>query len=261
MSDQKAITLASGRQARMLERIRSASYVDTQALRTYLGVSEATVRRDLVDLEAQGLIRRTHGGALSATQVTRDYTNAERLVKNTAEKARIGKVAAGLVQEGDVVFLDAGTTTLEVARHLADRRDLTFITNGTDLAACLGGAGVQRLFVTGGEYSDINHSMIGPIATQAILRFNVDKLFLSVSAVDLHRSQIGISSPTMAATQRAMIEIAQDVIVVADHTKFARNALSVIASLDDVDRLVTDRAAADHVALLPDALQRKFMFA
>ncbi|MBR3369817.1 MAG: DeoR/GlpR transcriptional regulator [Rhodobacteraceae bacterium] len=261
MSEQKMISLASGRQARLLERLQSEAYVDTQALRSYLGVSEATVRRDLVDLEARGLIRRTHGGALPAIQVTQDYTNAERLTKNTAEKARIGKSAAGLVQADDVVFLDAGTTTLEVARHLAGRRDLTFVTNGTDIAACLSSAGVGRLFVTGGEYSDMNHSMIGPITIEAILRFNVDKLFLSVSAVDLHRAQIGISSLTMAATQRAMIEIAQEVVVVADHTKFARNAFSVVASLEDVDRVVTDCAAADHVALLPDALQKKFIFA
>lgn len=261
MSDQKTITLAAGRQARLLERLQSESYVDTQALRSYLGVSEATVRRDLVDLEARGLIRRTHGGALPAIQVTQDYSNAERLVKNTAEKARIGKTAAALVQKGDVVLLDAGTTTLAVARQLADRDDLTFITNGTDIAACLSSAGVRRLFVIGGEYSDINHSLIGPIAADAILRFNVDKLFLSVSAVDLTRAQIGISLPTMAATQRAMIEVAQDVIVVADHSKFARNALSVVASLEDVDCVVTDRVATDHVARLPDALHPKFIFA
>ena len=261
MSDQKMISLAAARQARLLERLQSESYVDTHALRSYLGVSEATVRRDLVDLEARGLVRRTHGGALPAVQVTTDYPNAERLVKNTAEKARIGKVAAGLVQAGDVVFLDAGTTTLEVARQLADRTGLTFITNGTDIAACLSSGGAERLFVIGGEYSEANHSLIGPIAIDAISRFNVDKLFLSVSAVDLHRAQIGISSPTMAATQRAMIEIAQDVILVADHTKFARNALSVIASLDDIHTVVTNRASEDLVAPLPGALQRKFIFA
>lgn len=261
MSDHRVITMASGRQARLLERLQSESYVDTQALRSFLGVSEATVRRDLVDLEARGLIRRTHGGAMPAVQVTRDYTNAERLIKNTAEKSKIGKCAAGLVQDGDVVFLDAGTTTLEVARNLSGRQDLTFITNGTDLAACLSAVGVARLFVIGGEYSDINHSLIGPIAVEAILRFNVDKLFLSVSAVDLHRSQIGIALPSMAATQRAMIAIAQNVIVVADHTKFGRNALSVVASLNDVDHVVTDRASAAHVAAVPDNLQHKFLFA
>jgi DeoR/GlpR family transcriptional regulator of sugar metabolism len=261
MSDRKMITLASRRQARLLQRLQSEAYLDTQALRTYLGVSEATVRRDLLDLEARGLIRRTHGGALPAVQVSQDYTNAERASRNTAEKARIGKVAAGLAKEGDVVFLDAGTTTLEVARRLLDQRQVTFITNGTDIAACLSGAGVERLFVTGGEYCDINHSLIGPIAIDAILRFNVDKLFLSVSSVDLQRSQIGISSPSMAATQRAMLQIAKDVIVVADHTKFSRTSLSVVAPLDEVDLVVTDRAFEDQVAPLPDALQRKFLFA
>lgn len=260
-TQQKSASHAETRQARLLERLQAMAYVETQTLQSYLGVSEATVRRDLADLEARGLIRRTHGGALPTVQVTTEYSNAERLVQNTAEKTRIGKVASGLVQDGDVVFLDAGTTTLAVARHLAGRQDITFITNGTDIAACLSAAGVQRFFVTGGEYSEVNHSLSGPIAIEAILRFNVDRLFLSVSAVDLSRSQIGISSPGMASTQRAMMEIAQDVIVVADHSKFVRNALAVIAPLENVDLVVTDRGAADQVAELPDVLQRKFMFA
>ncbi|MBE0414909.1 DeoR family transcriptional regulator [Yoonia sp.] len=122
MSDQRVINLSANRQARLQERLQSQSYADTQALRAYLGVLEATVRRDLVDLEARGLIRRTHRGALPAVQVNKEFPNAERQVKNTVRKAQIGKIGAGFVQDGDVVFLDAGTTTLEVARHLLDGR-------------------------------------------------------------------------------------------------------------------------------------------
>lgn len=244
-----------------MERLESRSYAETQDLSVFLGVSEATVRRDLMDLEARGLIRRTHGGAMPLAQITKDFTNSERLGRNTAEKAKIGKVAASLVADGDAVFLDAGTTTLQVATQLLHRHGLTFVTNGTDVFSCLVGAGVERLYVTGGEYNEVNHSLTGALAVETIRRFNVDKLFLSVSAVDLRRGQIAISYPALAEAQRAMIEIAQQVIVVADHTKFTRNALTVIAPLDAVDCIVTDSACRECLGEIPDTLQRKFIFA
>jgi DeoR/GlpR family transcriptional regulator of sugar metabolism len=253
--------LPSGRQARLLERLRSRAYANTQDLSAYLGVSDATVRRDLIDLEARGLIRRTHGGAMPLGQITSDLPNSERMVQNITEKAKIGKAAADLVVAGDAVFLDAGTTTLQVAGQLAHRDGLTFVTNGTDIAACLVGAGVERLFVTGGEYHDVSHGLTGALAAEAIRRFNVDKLFLSVSAVDLRRGQIAISHPALAEAQRAMIEIAHEVIVVADHSKFTRNALTVIAPLEAVDWIVTDAACRDCLGDVPDALRRKFIFA
>lgn len=256
-----AVSLASSRQSRLLDHLQSHAYAPTQNLSAFLGVSEATVRRDLVDLEARGLIRRTHGGAMPLAQIMQDFPNAERLGRNAAEKARIGKVAAALVADGDAVFLDAGTTTLQVAHQLAHRDGLTFVTNGTDIMAALTGAGVTRLFVTGGEYHDFNHSLTGALAADTIRRFNVDKLFLSVSAVDLTRGQIAISDPALADAQRAMIGIAQEVIVVADHSKFTRNALSVIAPLSAVDRIVTDTACRDCLGDIPDALRRKFIFA
>ncbi len=261
MGDRVTALPASGRQARLLERIQSRAYAETQDLSAFLGVSDATVRRDLVDLEARGLIRRTHGGAMPIAQITTDFPNAERMGRNIAEKVRIAKAAAGLVLDGDAVFLDAGTTTLQVASQLVHRNALTFVTNGTDIFGCLAGAGVERLFVTGGEYNDVNHSLTGALAADSIRRFNVDKLFLSVSAVDLRRGQIAISHPALAEAQRAMIEIAQEVIVVADHSKFTRNALTVVASLEAVSWIVTDTACRDYLGDIPDELRRKLIFA
>lgn len=261
MTEPDIDSLPSSRQKRLLEHLCSNSYLDTQDMCALLGVSEATVRRDLADLEGRGLLRRTHGGALPLQQTTQDLPNAERECRNAAEKLRIGKAAAELVAAGDAVFLDAGTTTMQVARLLARRRDLTFITNGTDIVSCLAGAQVPRLYGIGGEYCEINHGMTGPLAAAAIRRFNVDKLFLSVSAVDLARGQIGISSPALALAQQAMIEIAQEVIVVADHSKFSRTALSVIASLSEVDRIVTDTICRDLVGDLPQPVLRKMIFA
>ncbi len=261
MADPGTAVIASSRHARLLERLKSRAYADTQDLSAFLGVSEATVRRDLVDLETRGLIRRTHGGAMPLAQITSEFPNSERMGRNAPEKARIGKAAADLVAKGDAVFLDAGTTTLQVASQLAHREGLTFVTNGTDICACLTGAGVEQLFVTGGEYYDFNHSLTGALAAEAIRRFNVDKLFLSVSAVDVRRGHIAISHPALAEAQRAMIDIAQEVIVVADHSKFTRSALTVIAPLDAVDRVITDTACRDCLGDIPDALRRRFIFA
>ncbi|MCL4068018.1 DeoR/GlpR family DNA-binding transcription regulator [Pseudomonas sp. GX19020] len=249
------------RHDQLLERLQSRGWVDIQELCSVLAVSEATIRRDLAELERRGLLQRTHGGALAPRQITQEYPNADRLMQNAAEKARIGRAAAGLVKPGDAVYLDAGTTTLAVCRHLADRRDLTFITNGTDILAALSAAGTPKLFVTAGEYHDFNHSLTGPLAAESIRRFNVDFVFLSVSAVDLTRGQIAISSPALADGQRAMIEIAQKVVVVADHSKFTRSALSVIAPLSAVDHIVTDTATRGVLGDVSPDIAAKLIFA
>lgn len=261
MSDSGPGLAPTHRQSRLLQRLQTEAYVETHRLSAWLGVSEATVRRDLTDLESRGLIRRTRGGALPAVQITQDWSPEERRVRHAAEKARIGRAAAALVAEGDAVFLDSGTTTLEVARCLMRRHDLTFVTNGTDILACLAAAGAPRLHLTGGAYCPAIHGLTGGLAAEAIRRFNVDKLFLSVSAIDLARGQIGMSGPELAATQRAMIEIARMVIVVADHSKFTRSALSVVTTLEAIDRIVTDSAAAPRLEGLPEPLREKIILA
>ncbi len=252
---------APQRQARLLDLLRSNIFADVQFLRGRLGVSIATVRRDLSDLENQGLLKRTHGGATVINQVTRDAAVAVRELSNAAEKQRIGKAAAELIIEGDAVILDSGTTSLAVARELAGRPSLTFVTNGTDVLAALVTGGARNVHFIGGEYVDINHSMGGPMACDMVRRFNVDKAILSVSSVDLKRSLICTSLPTVGSVQQAMIEIAQTVIVVADNSKFDRTAVSVIAPLSDIDYIVTDNDTAPVASRLPEAIKRKFIFA
>ncbi|MFE3836451.1 DeoR/GlpR family DNA-binding transcription regulator [Pseudogemmobacter sonorensis] len=255
-------SFTNNRHGQLLERLQTRGWLDIQELCGFLGVSEATVRRDLADLERRGYLQRTHGGALAPRQITQELPNSDRLVQNAAEKARIGKAAAQMVRPGDAVFLDAGTTVLNVAQQLAGRRDLTFLTNGTDIIATLTAADASpRMFVTAGEYHHFNHSLTGALAAASIRGFNVDRLFLSVSAVDLARGQIAISNPALAEAQRAMIEIAQEVIVVADHTKFTRSALSVIAPLAQVDRIVTDTATRDLIGELAGDVAAKLVFA
>lgn len=249
------------RQARLIELLRSELFADVQILRKRLGVSVATVRRDLSELEGRGLLKRTHGGATVINQVTRDNAASAREAINAAEKAQIGEAAAELVSDGDAVMIDNGTTSLQVAKILAPNKTLTFVTNGTDVLKALIDGGARSVHFIGGEYADIDHSCGGAMAADQVRLFNVDKAILSVSSVDVKRHLICTRSPQISSVQQAMIEIAQEVIVVADHSKFDRTALSVIAGLDALDYIVTDAATRSLVAELPDTLKPKIIFA
>lgn len=252
---------AGQRRARLIELLRTELFADIQILRERLGVSIATVRRDLSELESKGLLKRTHGGATVINQVTRDNDAIVREAINAAEKAQIGEAAAELVSDGDAVMIDSGTTSLQVAKVLAANANLTFVTNGTDVLKALVEGGARNVHFIGGEYVDINHSCGGAMAAEQVRRFNVDKAILSVSSVDVKRRLICTLSPQIGSVQQAMIEIAQEVIVVADHSKFDRTALSVIGGLDALDYIVTDAATRPLVGGLPDALKQKFIFA
>ncbi len=249
------------RHARLLECVRSRGFVDVQGLRDELGVSIATIRRDLTELESQKLLRRTHGGAVSMTQVTHDNEPAVREASNSEEKLRIAAAAAAMVADGDAVMIDSGTTSLQVAKRLAANLTLTFVTNGSAVLATLIAGGARSIHFIGGEYMAINQSFGGSMAVAMIRSFNVDKAFLSVAAVDVDRKVICTSHPQIACAQQAMIEIAQMVIVVADHSKFGRTALTVIAPVARIDYLVSGGATRPVVAALPEKLKKKFVFA
>lgn len=252
---------AGQRQARLIELLRSELFVDVQVLRDQLGVSIATIRRDLGELEGKGLLKRTHGGATIINQVTRDTAAAIREVTNAPEKAQIAAAAAELIVDGDAVIIDSGTTSLQVAKLLASNTTLTFVTNGTDVLRVLVEGGARNVHFIGGEYVEINHSCGGAMAVDQVRRFNVDKAILSVSSVDVKRQLICTLSPQIGSVQHAMIEIAQEAIVVADHSKFDRTALTVIDSLDALDHIVTNEATRALVAALPETLMQKFIFA
>lgn len=258
--DDGQFTSAAQRQARMLNHLRSEVFADVQALRDALGVSIATIRRDLTELEARGLLKRMHGGAAIINQATRDYATPIREGTNAEEKARIGRAAAELVVDGDAVLIDSGTTSLQAAKCLAGRNSLTFVTNGTDTLAELAAGGARGIHLIGGEYIDLNRSLGGTMAADQVRRFSVDKAILSVTAVDLSRGIIATGSSQMGTVQQAMIEIARTVIVVADHSKFDRTALSVVASLKDIHHIVTNNETRDLLRNAPATIRNKFIF-
>lgn len=234
------------RQSRLLALLRENHFLDVNQMSTQLGVSIVTVRRDLTELAAQGLLKRTHGGALVAEQVTADKENAARALDDASEKRRIATAAAEMVVDGDTVIIDAGTTSSEVARLLVQRKDLTVITNSLDAAGILGPTLNNRLYVIGGEFMRVNHSFAGPMAADMVRRFSADKVFLSVASIDLERGVIGIASPQSACVQQAMIEVSKIAVVVAVHSKFGRASLTVTSPLKGIDCIVSDTGVSDE---------------
>ncbi|MGN7714970.1 DeoR/GlpR family DNA-binding transcription regulator [Agrobacterium radiobacter] len=249
------------RQAKIIELLRSEQFLPIGKLTEHFQISMATARRDLSELHEAGLLRRTHGGAVSVTQVAQDKPNAARAVWNQTEKAAIAAVVAGMIVDGDTVLLDAGTTALEVARKLAGRRNLTFISNGLDIVEELTRGEGQSIYSVGGEYTDTNRSFRGPLAEQFIRQFNVDKLILNAASIDIDRGLICTSSPVNASVARAMIEVSSRVIVVADHSKFTKSSLSVTAKIEDIGVIVTDAGTRSIIETVPEKLRKKFVIA
>lgn len=255
------INTAKDRQMKIVELLQEELFLNITTLTRRLKVSVATIRRDLDELEQAGLLRRTHGGAVSINQVAQDLTHATRAVSRLPQKAAIASVAAGMIVDGDAVLLDAGTTTLEIAKLLSGRNSLTVISNGLDIINELTRGERHNFYSVGGEYTDANRSFRGPLAESFIRQFNVDKLFLNAASVDLERGLICTSTPVNASVEKAMMEVSSRVIVVADYSKFTKSSLSVTTRIEDVDVIVTDKGAQSFLDNVPDKLRRKFVIA
>lgn len=250
---------AEERQNKIVELVTEELFLDISSLTRRLGVSVATIRRDLDELEQAGFLRRTHGGAVSINQVAQDPSHAFRAVFHLPQKAAIAGVAAGMVADGDAIILDAGTTSLEIAKLLGGRKGLTVITNGVDIANELIRSNEHTVYSVGGEFTDTNRSYRGPLAEHFVRQFNVDKLFLNAASIDLERGLICTTCQVNASIQKAMIEVSQRVVVVADYSKFAKSSMSVTMRIDNVDVIVTDKGAQTIIDNAPDRFKKKFV--
>ena len=204
--------------------------------------SQVTIRKDLEDLHAHGLIHRTHGGALPAREgALEDPTLREKEKLHRKEKFRIAEAAARLVQEGQVVILDSGTTTTAIARALRHFQNLTIVTNAVNIAAELSGTAVE-VILTGGTLRKNSFSLVGPIAEETLHRLNADLLFLGVDGFDVH---YGLSTPNLleAKVNRVMVEVAKRTVAACDSSKFGRRSLSLIAPPQALHEVITDRGA------------------
>lgn len=240
----------------ILEIVEKEKQVTVEALAAKLDASKETIRRDLISLDACGVLQKYHGGA----RLRQPAINAElgegkfktRLSQNRDAKRAIAKAAAALFADGDSLFIDTGSTTVVFAEELAKLSDLTVITNSTAIVGQLTRANnIHRIYLIGGEFSPDASETVGALAIDQIRRFNAQHVVLTVGAVQAP----GILDFDLRETEiaRAMIEQAQHVTVLADRSKFDRAGVFGVASLDAIDRIVTD---AEPPAAIADALRK-----
>jgi DeoR/GlpR family transcriptional regulator of sugar metabolism len=224
----------------ILKAIEDNGSVSVLDLATSLDVSMMTIRRDLVELEKEGVVRRVHGGAVSTRGRSVEPPYSLRLAQAVTAKQRIGALAAQLVAEGDSLALDIGSTTIEVAYHLVGKRHLTIVTPSLRIAALFLNQTDARLIVPGGIVRTGEGSLVGELTRYAMERLFVDRLFLAVGCID---AQCGLSEFNWddALVKQAMIRSAKEVILVADATKFGKVAFAQVADLTAIHKLVTDR--------------------
>jgi DeoR family transcriptional regulator, aga operon transcriptional repressor len=229
------------RLGRILEQLSSSGSVAVAELSGELGVSSATVRRDLALLEDQRLLARAHGGAV-ALGVLYELPLRYRSTRFHDEKGRIAQAAIERVPEGVAVGMTGGTTTTEVARRLSDRSRLTVVTNSLNIASELAVRPNLKLVVTGGVARAESYELVGPFAESALAALNLD---IAIVGVDGISPEAGLTThhEVEAHTNRAMILRARTVIVVADSSKVGQVAFARICGSEHVDELISDTAA------------------
>jgi DeoR family fructose operon transcriptional repressor len=233
-----ASLLPAERRQRVFEMVLARHTVAVTELAELFDVSPMTIRRDLQALEEQGLVEAVHGGARSSLQSPFELSFAQRELVNADAKRAIGRLAASLVSDGEAIALDASTTTVQVARNLVGRRQVTVVTNGIKAAAELGHRPGIDVIVTGGQLHQ-TASLVGPFARATIEQLRVDWLFFSVTGIT---DDLALTGPSEfdAETKAALMGIARRVVLVADSTKFGRDSYVRVASLSAVHDVVTD---------------------
>ena len=227
------------RRALILEKLDQHGQVDVPGLSQELKVSEVTIRNDLIRLEQKNMLIRARGGAIKIDRVGIDFNLSDKNKQHLEEKKRIGKAAAALVEDGDTIILDSGTTTMEIARNLINVNNLTVITNALNIANQMADHQKANVIIPGGFLRKNSLSLVGGAAEENFNNYFCDKLFL---AVDGFNTTHGLSTPNVeeAHLNRVMIEISKQVIVVADSSKFHKRSFAFISPVTEVDVVVTD---------------------
>lgn len=224
--------------------VRANGAVSLRELARVVQTSEVTVRRDVRALEAEGLLDRRHGGAVLPGGFTRESGFPQKSHLATAEKTAIADLAASLVDEGEAIVVGAGTTTQELARRLARIPGLTVVTNSLLVAQALAHANRVEVVMTGGTLRGSNYALVGSGAEQSLQGLRVTRAFISGSGLTAER---GLSTSNMlsASVDRALVQSAAEVVVLADHTKLGTDTMFQTVPTDLISRLVTDEPPAN----------------
>jgi DeoR family glycerol-3-phosphate regulon repressor len=236
----------SARQAAILRNLDLHGSCTVAGLAAQLAVSDETIRRDIKVMANKGLVERVHGGVV-LPDLFREPDFQKRLDRNAEAKKAIARAAADQVRDGDSLMLDTGSTTAYVARALTQRSELMVVTNCAEIARTLAANGRNKVYLAGGEFRADDTASFGPAATRFVEGFRARHAVLSIGAIaaddgfmDFYVSEAEFS--------RAVIARAGQVMVVADHTKFAAQAPVKVCGFDAVDALITDRAPPPPIA-------------
>jgi DeoR/GlpR family transcriptional regulator of sugar metabolism len=231
--------IAEGRRAKILDWIREEGSARVRDLARAFEVSEVTIRQDLERLETEGHVEKVHGGAFLKSVPQQVRAMALEHLENMEAKRRIGRAAARLVDDGETIILDSGSTTTEVAANLLERQDLTVVTNGLNIALMLGGQPSISVHLPGGHFKAPTLSLSGDRSADYFQGLFCQRLFLATAAVSIEQ---GLTFPSLAdlPVKRAMIESAENVCLVADSTKIGKRSFSSLGPVSMVHTLVTD---------------------
>jgi len=232
--------LIDERRQQILSLIQTQGRVLVGELSGSFGISQITIRKDLEYLQSKGLVQRSHGGALRIqSSALFDPTLKEKQKQHSQEKLRIAAAAMKMVEEGQCVMLDSGTTTAAIAHELRRFSRLTVITNSINIAAELGNTDLEIILV-GGSLRKNSFSLVGPLAEDALDEMHADILFLGVDGFD---AEVGLSTPNFLESRvnRAMVKASRRVVAACDSTKFQRRSLSRIVPPSAIHCVITDR--------------------
>lgn len=240
------IVYSEERKLIILEYVQQYSRASVQELSEHLQVSESTIRRDLKELEEAKLLSRTHGGAISLQGVNFEPTYREKEDKFRQEKAAIARKAVELIEEGDTILMDSGTTTFHMVQELKSFSRLTVVTNSLFLAQELQSIPGIDVLITGGALRRETLALVGPIAEQALDRVWVDKAFIATNGLDLGA---GLTTPNLieAAMKSKMIKTAKQVILLADHSKVGKVAFARFAEITEIQKCIIDNGVPERI--------------
>ena len=230
------------RQKQILSLLTKQGRLSVTEIVEQFSISEATARRDLESLASQGKAQRVHGGVIALEEAPPELPILQREGEQVDEKSQIGRAAAELIVDGETVFLGSGTTVLETARNLRERKNLTVITNSLPVLNAL--AGIKEITVVslGGQLRESELSFIGHITEQALAEVRVDKVIMGARGLSLEH---GLTNDYLqeTLTDRAILKIGREVIIVADHSKINRVSTALLAPLKSMHTFVTDSKA------------------
>ncbi len=219
--------------------------VNVSDLSKMFEVSEVTIRNDLANLEKKNILLRARGGALKLDSVGIDYHISEKDKINIRAKQLIGSKAADFVNEGDIIMIDSGTTAMELVRNLKEKVELTVITNALNIVNQLYKNDNAQVIIPGGSLRKKSFSLVGTSAEKSLRNYFCDKLFLGVDGLDV---DYGLSTPNVeeAHFNSTMIEMSNQIIVLADSSKIGKRSLAFICPISNIDIIVTDNGISNE---------------